>query len=152
MKQTLIVYGSTGGNTQIVCETVAAFLEEKGGAVLVQRCERTAPEDIQKADALILACPTYGHGVLEPHFATFFQTIQTLDLAQKPCAVIALGDPKYDLDYFLESEKILKKYIETHNGQTLVPSLKIAKNPYMYLEKFIGKWADSYFQALKKIV
>lgn len=143
----IIVYGTTGGNTQLVCQGVEKVLK-KSHKVRFQRCEKTDPLDLLWGEAIILASPTYGHGVLEVHFDRFFKKIQDLDLQGRKCGVIALGDPKYDLDYFLESEKILTDYFTTHQGEIIVPSLKIAKTPVTYLEKWIPKWAESFHKAL----
>lgn len=143
-----IVYGTTGGNTQIVCQKVAADLEERGHTVLVERCELTDPQKITDCDCLILASPTYGHGLLEMHFAKFLPQIEHMNLKKLPCAVIALGDPKYDLDYFLESEKKLTHYFQSHNGKILLDPLKIAKSPLPYLEKKVVKWVEKLDQKL----
>lgn len=143
-----IVYGTTGGNTQLVCQKVTAELEGAGHTVTLERCELAEPESLTDGDALILASPTYGHGLLEMHFEQFFPQIQHLQFDNKPVAVIALGDPKYDLDYFLESEKILTQYFETHGGQIIVEPLKIAKTPLPYLEKKVVKWCEKLTQAL----
>ncbi|MCF7918242.1 flavodoxin family protein [Candidatus Gracilibacteria bacterium] len=137
-----IIYGTTGGNTQLTCQKVSSDLEELGHKVTLQRCEKTNPADLLEGDVLILASPTYGHGFLEPHFQLFMPSIENLDLQQKPCAVIALGDPKYDLDYFLESEKKLTAYLQSHNGNNIIEPLKIAKSPLPYFDKALKKWVE----------
>jgi len=142
MSDIQIIYGTTGGNTQIVCQKAQEELETLGHKVSLLRCELAKAEDLQIGDVLILASPTYGHGVLEMHFAKFLSTADNIDLSGKKCAVIALGDPKYDLDYFLESEKILANFIETHGGVIATPPLKIAKSPLLSLEKHIQRWAE----------
>ncbi len=142
MSHIQIIYGTTGGNTQIVCQKVQEELETLGHTVSLLRCEMAKSEDLLSEDVLILAGPTYGHGVLEMHFAKFLQIADKIDLVHKKCAVIALGDPKYDLDYFMESEKILTKFIETHGGEIIIDPLKIAKSPLLSLEKHIQRWAE----------
>lgn len=142
MSHIQIIYGTTGGNTQLVCQKVASDLEHLGHSVNMQRCEMSKPEDLLKGDVLILASPTYGHGFLEPHFQSFMPQIDSLDFAGKKCAVIGLGDPKYDLDYFLESEKKLTAYLESHGGNIVIEPLKIAKSPLPYFDKAIKKWSE----------
>lgn len=150
MKHIVIIYGTTGGNTQTVCQQIAQNLEEHSLMVRLIRAEIATEQDLTSGDALILASPTYGHGALEYNFHKFFECIQHADLQNIPCAVVGLGDPKYDLDYFLESEKILTRYIQTHNGTILLDSLKIAKSPYTYLEKWIPQWSQKFFIALQQ--
>ena len=152
MSDIQIIYGTTGGNTQIVCQKVQEELETLGHKVSLLRCELAKAEDLLKGDVLILASPTYGHGVLESHFEQFLPTADTIDLAGKKCAVIALGDPKYDLDYFLESEKILTNFIETHGGEIITDPLKIAKSPLLSLEKHIQRWAEKLVDKLRRMI
>ncbi|MCF7905586.1 flavodoxin family protein [Candidatus Gracilibacteria bacterium] len=148
MSHIKIIYGTTGGNTELVCQFVAEKLKDKH-AVTLERCELTDPKKVTDCDFLILASPTYGHGVLEMHFAQFFPKIQDVDLGGKPCAVITLGDPKYDMDYFLESGKILTEFLETHGGRVALDSLKIAKTPLPYLSKSVMMWVQKLCEILK---
>ncbi len=142
MSHIKIIYGTTGGNTELVCQFVASLLAEHKHKVTLERCELADPTKVGTCDFLIFASPTYGHGVLEMHFQNFLPEIESLDLQGKKCAVITLGDPKYDMDYFLESGKILTKFLETHGGVMAIDSLKIAKTPLPYLEKGVKKWVE----------
>ncbi len=151
MVKVFIVYGTTGGNTHVVCEHVANMLRECKHTVTTKRCEITKPEELLKCDCLILASPTYGHGLLEKHFRTyFFPKIQNLNLKQKPCGVIGLGDDKYDSDYFIESAEILSEYIKNHNGNLIIEPLKIAQSPIPKLKKDIQKWSNQLSKTLKQ--
>ncbi len=141
MSDIQIIYGTTGGNTQIVCQKLQEELEKLNHKVSLLRCELAKAEDLLKGNCLILASPTYGHGLLEMHFAKFLPTAENINLENKKCAVVALGDSKYDLDYFMESEKILTIFIETHGGVVATPPLKIAKSPLLSFEKHIQRWA-----------
>ncbi len=137
-----IIYGTTGGNTQLVCQKLQEEFEKLNFKVTLLRAELAKPADLLSGDILILASPTYGHGLLEPHFAKFLPMAEELDLQNKKCAVVALGDPKYDLDYFLESEKILTNFLQSHGGNIVVEPLKIAKSPLLSLEKYVQRWVE----------
>lgn len=150
MKNIKIIYGTTGGNTLLVCQKLQTFFLEKKQKTILKNCEDCTKEDLYNNDLLILASPTYGHGLLEPNFQKFFLKIQEEDLKQQKCAVITLGDPKYDIDYFLESGQILSKYIESHNGILITDSLKIAKNPMTYLNSWIEKWGQTIIDKLSE--
>ena len=151
MSSIQIIYGTTGGNTELVCRTVAEFLREAGQEVSLKRAEMAVPEDLTSHDLLILACPTYGHGELEPHYLYFHKKIQKVDLAGQNCTVIALGDAKYDEDHRLESSGILLRYITTHGGKLLCPPLAINKSPIPVLQTQVKDWTDQLIQKLSPL-
>mgnify|MGYP000885776917 CR=1 FL=1 len=146
-----IIYGTTGGNTDLVCKTVADYLEKAGHEVTLKRAEISTPEDLISHDLLILACPTYGHGELEPHYLQLHNRIQDLDLAGQNCAVIALGDHKYDDDYRLESSGILLSYVATHGGKLLGPPMVINKSPVPHLQTTVKDWTDTLSTQLQQL-
>lgn len=144
MAKIQIVYGSNGGNTQIVCNYVKEALELLGHQVKNDRCEHFSETHLAgKSDLLILACPTYEHGALEPSFLkNFWPRIQSINLQKQLCAVIGLGDIKYDIDYHMESARILQKFIETHNGQLITPNLTVSGKPLRLLETLVKGWCE----------
>ncbi len=142
MKKVKIVYGTGGGNTEMVCEKVAEVLGTSGIQATLIKTKLSEPSDIGDFDLLIFACPTYGHGQLEHYFGIFFDKCGELDLAGKKCATIALGDIKYDKDYILESANIIEGFFEEKKANVIVKPLKIAKSPVPYLESLIKKWAE----------
>lgn len=143
MKQVQLVYGSNGGNTQLVCEYVMTTLQQHGYSVKLNRCEHFPVENLTTSDLLILAAPTYEHGELEPHFlAHFWPRIQAVDLKQQACAVIGLGDIKYDIDHHIKSAFILQDYVQSHNGCMLCPPLMVSGQPLPLLEKLVKPWTE----------
>jgi len=144
MAQIQIVFGSNSGNTKMVCEHVCNILREKGHSVSINRCEHYPEDKLTGHDLLILGCSTYEHGELEDHFKiSFWPRIQNVDLAGQKCAVIGLGDSKYDTDYNVESGRILAKYVEEHNGELVHENLMINKCPLSQLEDKVQKWAEA---------
>ena len=145
-----IVFGSNGGNTKMVCEYVSGLLEASGHVVNCDRCEHFSEHNLVGHDLLILACSTYEHGQLEDHFKlSFWPRIQDVDLAGQDCAVIGLGDSKYDTDYNIESGRILQKYVETHNGTLIFDNLMINKSPLPQLETKVKNWTENLMKNLK---
>ncbi len=143
MKTIQIVYGSNGGNTQLVCQYIAAHLEALGYSVNNDRCEHFPEDKLTGHDLLILACPTYEHGALEPNFLkSFWPRIQAIDLSQQACVVVGLGDIKYDIDYHIESARTLQTYVETHNGHLIHPSLMVSGQVLPLLDKLVKGWCD----------
>ena len=144
-----IVYGSTGGNTQLVCQFVTQQLEAAGFNVNCDRCEHFPVENLIGHDLLILAAPTYEHGQLEDHMRiSFWPRIQSLDLQKQACTVIGLGDHKYDTDYHIESARILEKYVLTHNGEMAFPKLMVSRCPLGQLDGLVDKWVQKIIKNL----
>lgn len=148
MSSILIIYGSTSGNTEMVCEKVLDILKQKGHTLKIQRVEKSRPEDITKMDVTILASPTYGHGVLQEDFVPFWKAMKKIDLKGHPCAVIGLGDAKYDAQYHIESAHILEEVIKKAGGSLICPALRISRSPVPFLESRVAKWAEE----LSKII
>lgn len=144
-----IVYGSTGGNTQLVCKFIQNNLEKAGFQVQNDRCEHFDENKLTGHELLILAAPTYEHGQLEDHMRlAFWPRIQALDLQAQKCAVVGLGDSKYDTDYNVESGRILQNYVTTHNGTLICKNLMINKCPIAQLETKVTDWTNQLIKIL----
>ncbi len=149
MKSILFIFGSTGGNTEMVVEFVADLLRQKKYEVQIKRAEMSGSKDMLKADVVVLGSPTYGHGLLEDHMAKFARAMKDIDLKGKPCAVIGLGDPKYEAQYHIEAAPDLEKAIQGSNGKLILPSLRISGAPVMHLKGLIPHWTK---QLISKLV
>lgn len=146
MKTVRILYGSCGGNTELVCEKVASLLE-KNCLIEMRKATLAKPEDMQGADLLILASPTYGHGLLEKFMDVLVQQCKELNLQDQAATVIGLGDYKYDADYHIAAATLLEEFL-TKKGATLVhPSLKISKEPLLSMQK-VEEWATALSKTL----
>ncbi len=142
MQRVLVTYGSVGGNTELVCEKVAAVLGEHGIEVEMMKAEIGDPKKMEQFDFLILASPTYGHGQLEDFFERFLGKAKEVNLVGKKCAIVGLGDPKYDSDYLIESAKIIQKFCVEKEMQELGNPLRIVKSPVPHLETMVKNWAE----------
>jgi flavodoxin len=143
MAEIQIVYGSNGGNTQLVCEYITVRLTELGHTVRLDRCEHFPTNKLLRNDVLVMASPTYEHGSLEPNFLkNFWPRIQEVDLKKHACVVVGLGDIKYDIDYHIESARILQTYVETHNGRLIHPSLMVSGKVLPLLDKLVQGWCE----------
>lgn len=146
MAKILIIYGSTGGNTEFTVERVAQLLEEKSHDVDLRRVERYQYADlmkvVNKADFLVLASPTYGHGQLQEDMIPFVRKLRNEDLKGKLYAVIGLGDPKYDDHYHIESTFILEELLNGCGATKMHYALRISRSPMLQVNNLIPKWAD----------
>lgn len=152
MANVKIVYGSGGGNTELVCEKVAEVLEMRGHRVELLKAKLTEPEQVGEYDLLIFASPTYGHGQLEQYFEKFLSKMESVDLTGKPCSIIGLGDPKYDNDYHIESAKVIMDFLKRKNAKMVYIPLRVSKCPLPLLNGHVGRWAEKLSEELSKMV
>ena len=138
----VIVYASTGGNTELVAEQVASELRGRKHQVTLQRAELSDPRDLSKGDLFILASPTYGHGALEGEMEAFLGKVGDMRFDGKLCAVIGLGDPKYEPLYHIESAVILEKFLKDRGARLVAPALRISRSPVLFLDTVVVKWAE----------
>ena len=135
-----IVYGTGGGNTELVCEKVTEILEKKHKVEMLQS-KITDPMSIKNFDLLIFASPTYGHGQLEQYFGKFIKKAKDMNLKGKNVAAIGLGDDKYDPDYFIESAKILTDFFKGKEANIVISPLKVGRCAVPKLKGKVEKWA-----------
>lgn len=138
-----IIFGTGGGNTEITCQKIKETFEELGHKVDLLRAKTSAPSDMLGSDLLVLASPTYGHGLLEEYMAKFIGAADKSDLSGVKAVVVGLGSPVYDLDYFIESEKILAEFLVERNAEIVHEPLKISKCPLPYLKNIVPEWVRS---------
>lgn len=150
MQSCRILFASTSGHTEYVVEVLSAYWRSQGIDVKAQRIETAAPEDLIKGDILVLASGTWNTGGIEgqmnPYMHEFLQgKAKDIDLAQKPVAIIALGDDRYF--YTCRANEHLRRFVLDHGGKTLGTALLIVNEPYGQEEK-VKKWANSMKQQL----
>lgn len=149
MASILIIFGSTGGNTELVTDKVSEILSKDGHKVTVQRAEESEASDFNKHKIIIFASSTYGQGLLQDHMLRFFKVNKTLSLKGKKCAAIGLGDSKYNIEYIIEAANILEKNIKKLEGELVVPALRVHKSPVPLLNTSIQNWAKKLSKAIK---
>jgi flavodoxin I len=130
-----IVFASTSGHTEYVVDTLIGSLREfaQGWDIQKRMAEKTQPLDLLQGDVLLLASSTWNTGGIEgqlnPHMEELLQEqAKDVDLADKPCACIGLGDHRYF--YLARAGDRLQGYVKTHHGQLILPTLKIIDEPY----------------------
>lgn len=155
MKQLLIIYASTSGHTEYVCNHVAAVFGKKKRSiqVVLKRVEQANLADLTKADCVILASGTWNTGGIEgqlnPYMHAFTHTtIAEIDLQNKPMSVIGCGDTRYR--YTCNAAHLLEEFIKTHNGHLLPHSLRIINEPYGQEEK-MEHWVEKCLTDLQNI-
>lgn len=140
-----IVYSTSTGHTEYVIDALADFLRKKNSKMNIekQRAETAKQEDLLRGDVLLLACGTWNTGGSEGQLSPYMHALlreraKDIDLQQKPCALIALGDSRYL--YTARAMEHLMQFVQKHNGQA-ADSLVIVNEPYGQEEK-IEKWTE----------
>ncbi len=148
MAEIKIVYGTGGGNTEIVCQRVEEVLVAKGHEVSLLKAKVSEPEDIGSFDLLILASPTYGHGQLEKYFGVFLSKLEKVDLKGRLAAIIGLGDPKYDSDYHIESAKVMMDFFKRKEAELVYMPCRVSRCPLKLLDNYVTMWAEKLSEKL----
>ena len=97
-KSTLIIFGSSLGNTRFVAEKLQQLLP---GSELLEASAVTSKE-IHKYPNLILGTSTWGVGLLQDEFDTFMELLQQQNLEGKTVALFGLGDQQNYSDSFCD--------------------------------------------------
>ena len=148
MSSVLIIFGSTGGNTELVCDKVAEVLETTGHKVKIKRAELANVSDIGEHDTVIFASSTYGQGLLQDYIEPLYFEIKKTGLKGKKCAVIGLGDNKYSIEYVVEAARILENMVKDAGGELIIPTLRINKTPVTQLNTSVNDWAQKLSNAI----
>lgn len=99
MAKTLIVYGSTTGNTEMVAGQIGEYLQKIGTEVVVKNVTNTFPEDLSENwDCVILGASTWGDSEIEfqEDFEPFYENLDKVDLKNRKVALFGCGDSGYE--------------------------------------------------------
>ncbi len=93
MKSIAVIYWSGTGNTQQMAVAVAEGAKAEGIEVILKEVSSATKEDIIKADAVALGCPSMGSEVLEEsEMEPFVEAIEVDSLTGKPLALFGSYD------------------------------------------------------------
>jgi flavodoxin I len=148
-----IVFASTSGHTEYVVDSLTESLKSivPGWEIEATIAEKAQPRDLLSGDVLLLASGTWNTGSIEgqlnPNMWVLLKDkAKTLQLGGKPCACIGLGDHRYF--YTARAADHLQHYVKAHNGQLIVPTLKIIDEPYGQ-EETVRVWGKQLVDASK---
>ncbi len=125
MKNVLILYGSTTGNTQNVSETIEGILTEKGSDVTVESVSDADSDAIAAADLVLLGCSTWGEGELQEDFIDFYEDMSSDDFSGKNVAVFGCGDSAMFPHVFCEAVKLIEEKVADCGANVLCEGLKV---------------------------
>lgn len=148
----LLVFATNSGGTQACAQSITDAFAANTHTVTQKNPKEVTEEDIKKADAVILASPSWDYQGQEgqPHedFLPLFTLLKGKTFPQKKFAVFGLGDSTYT--FFCGAVDRLEKLVEEVQGTRIIPSLRI-DGYYMDEEKArteLTTWTNKLMQTL----
>lgn len=142
MKKIGIIYGSSGGNTQGICERIAKELGEEN--VALHDIADVSKDEILAYENLILASSTYGAGDLQDDWDGKIGSFSNADFASKTIALVGVGDQDTYTDTFCDSMFHLYEKVKGAKiiGQTEADGYDFGDSQAIIDGKFIGLALD----------
>lgn len=137
-----IIYASTSGHVEAVCERVAQIWNQAGQSTELLRAEQTSIEVIAQSSLLVLASSTWEHGELNPFFFRLYKEMNTIDCSGKFATFIGCGDPRYEPVLINNAAKLLRARWLERGGSELASTLFIQGEPYPFLDTTVTDWAN----------
>ncbi len=137
----MVAFATLSGNTMLVAQAIADYLQELGHTVETQDLLQTGPERFKEYDLVFIGSSTYGDGDLNPIAETFFGSgeISNHDCGDTDFAIFALGDSAYA--NFAESGQIIKAKLEEMKAHILGEIFTIDGYPDEQVITAVKKWA-----------
>ncbi len=123
--KTLILYGTTTGNTQTAATQIQQKLTEQGKSVELKNVTELGADQLGNYDLLIAGASTWDDGLLQEDFRNFAQQLKTqqIDLAGKKVAIFGLGESTYP--QFCQAAELLAQLFNQLGAQQVGSTLKI---------------------------
>lgn len=149
-----IIYASSTGHTEFVIDTlINALSKEKDIRITKQRAETSTPDNLEKADLLLLACGSWNtggpEGQMNPwmHDLLLNKSAET-NLKGVNAAAIGLGDERYH--FTCRAADLLTEFLKNHGATLMLPTLKIINDPFDQAAKVTG-WAIELLQKIDNL-
>ncbi len=138
MKKTVILFGSTTGNTESVAQEISKKIENSE----VFSVSSFSFADLSKYDNIILGTSTWGIGDLQDDWESALSKFSSEDLSNKTVAFFGLGDCESYPDSFVDGIGIIyeeiKDKVGTVIGQVETESYSFDDSKAVFDGKFIG--------------
>lgn len=141
MSNTLIVYGSTTGNTEGVAENVAKIFADKSLAVDLKNASDVVAANLSEGyDLVLFGCSTWGDDEIElqDDFIPLYENLDQAGLTGKKVAVFGCGDSSYT--HFCGAVDAIEEKAQQLGANIVMSSLKIDGDPD---DGEVAQWAES---------
>lgn len=147
----LLMYATYSGSTEVAAQLAQQVLQAKGQNVTLKKALTVTPEDIEAADVVIVASPSWDYhgeeGMPHEHYQEVFKTFAGKTFPGKKFAVLGLGDTNFTK--FCGAANHLENWVQQLGGTLCVTSLRL--NQFYFNEKentekvkwWAGNLADS---------
>lgn len=123
----LLVYATYSGSTSAASHIAEQVLSATGHAVTLKQALELQPQDLESADAVVLASPSWDYhgeeGMPHEDYLEVFKAFEGQQFADKKFGVIGLGDNHFTK--FCGAADHLEQWVSQLGGQLAIPSLRI---------------------------
>lgn len=129
MSKVIVVYGSTGGNTQGVAERITDILRAANHEVELKNVTDANTQEILDYDVILFGSSTWNDGDLQDDFIPYHMELEENppSLAGKKAASFGTGESIYE--YFCKAVIILDESLAKYGAEVVVKGLEIDGYP-----------------------
>lgn len=132
MAKTIVVYGSTTGNTKTLSESVVEGLKSSGAEVTVKNVTDAKVNELKDYDLIVLGCSSWGVTfedkieMLQPDFRDFYPKLDNVSLEGKRAAVFGTGDSAmFGEEHFCKAVDYLEEKLKERGAEIIKEGLKV---------------------------
>ncbi|RJP58469.1 MAG: flavodoxin [Candidatus Auribacter fodinae] len=145
MGKSIIIYGSTAGNTEFLAYTILQHLRNANRDVVIKNVIDVVPGELHQYDELILGCSTWENGSMQTDFGRLYKSMLFMSFDGKRFALFGRGRRAYG--HFCQALDTLENALSERGAQEIMPSLKIDGDAAQF-EHEIREWSHSVADAL----
>ncbi|WP_027338967.1 flavodoxin [Halonatronum saccharophilum] len=122
MSKTIVIYGSTMGNTETLAIETGEVLKDRYN-IVIKDVKEVSPEELEGFDLIVFGSSTWGAGELQDDFYDFYNKLEGIDLSGKKGAAFGPGDKAYG-EFFCQAVDMLEEKLEELGAQIVVDGFK----------------------------
>lgn len=120
---TIIVYASMAGTTELMAQIIANELIKASDQVTVKDAFEIDAEELKSYERILVGSYTWGDGDLSDEILDFYEELSTIDLTGKMAAAFGPGDTSYE--HFARAVDILEEALKTQGCEIVAKGLKV---------------------------
>ena len=140
MKNTIVIYGSTTGNTETVANWIRESLDSSGDQVDLFDVAGITPESVAKYSLIILGSSTWGEGELQDDFIDFYDAMSSEHFKGKKVAVFGCGDSEMFPECFCQAVDTIAEKAIMCGADVILRPLKIDGDIDLY-KSDVDEWS-----------
>ncbi len=141
MSKTVIIYGSTTGNTETAAKWVREALSDGDVKADILNAADIKADTIAAYDLIIFGASTWGQGEIQDDFLGLYESLTPKVLNGKRVAVFGCGDNDMFPDNFCQAVDMIEEKAKKCDAQIVAEAFKIDGDVDAY-ESDIKKWAS----------